>query len=114
MLDGKFKIELLDQGREMCVNFGFIEAIEGRTPRRPIMALLNEAMIGEAFHTDIIEAFYLGLRSNNDKRLSLKEIGDAVVTGGIGNYYKLYLNMLTYALTGNTELETEKSFNKKK
>lgn len=114
MIDGKFTIELDGQQREMVANFGFIEMVEQSVIKKPIIQLLDEAINGRFHVTDMVSVFHLGLKAARDTRLTRDVIGNEVVKRGSANFMQTYIEMLTYAITGDVELKPDDGVDKKK
>ena len=97
ILDGKFTLKLGDQERTLIANFLFVETLERRTLKKPILKLLSEAGSGMFGITDIADVIYAGLLANRDTRLKPKEIGELV----FGNYPEMLafcVEMLAYSI----------------
>jgi hypothetical protein len=106
MHNGKFSLALAGQERELYANFAFVEEIETRTIKKPIMALLNDALNGRQFISDMVSVIAAGLHANGDTRLSRAEIGEAVLKLGTARVIETYIQMLTFSITGETEVKT--------
>lgn len=114
MIDGKFYIELADQKRELVANFGFIEAVEQSVIKKPIVQLLDEAITGRFSISEMISVFYCALKANKDTRLNKEQVGEAVVNAGSIHFVKTYIEILTFAITGEIEIKPSEQDDKKK
>jgi len=113
MIDGKFYIELAGQQRELAANFGFVEAIERSDIKKPIVVLLDEALQGKFNISDIVSVFYQGLRANRDTRLDRAAVGEEILKFGVVKFIQLYIEFLTFAISGSTELKAVDADEKK-
>lgn len=103
MISGQFKIELAGQERTMVANFAFIEMVELQVVRKPISQLVSEAVSGSFSVSDLVDVITCGLKANRDTRLTRSEIGEEIVKRGMVNFVKTYIEILTFAITGETE-----------
>lgn len=103
MIGGQFKIELAGQERTMVANFAFIEMVEIQVIKKPISQLVNEAISGNFAVSNLIDVIVCGLKANKDSRLGRAEIGDEIIKRGVVNFVKTYIEILTFAITGETE-----------
>jgi hypothetical protein len=115
MIDGKFYLEILDQKREMLASFGFIEMVEQSVIKKPIVQLLDDALIGRFSIYEMVTVFYCALKANKDTRLTRDQIGEEVAKRGAVHFVKAYIELLTFSLTGATEIKnSDPSDDKKK
>lgn len=109
-----FKVHLDGQDREMAANFAFIEMVERTVVKKPIIQLLDEVIGGKFSVYDVVDVIYCGLKANRDSRLDRSQVGDEVLKGGVMNFIQVYTELLTYAITGQTEVKGEDTPDKKK
>lgn len=102
ILDGKFTLKLGDQERTLIANFLFIEMLERRTLKKPILKILLEAQEGLLGMSDVAEILHAGLLANRDTRLTKNEIGQLI----FGNYPGMFafcVEMLAYSIGAEQE-----------
>lgn len=103
MIGGKFKIDLAGQEREMAANFAFVEMVELQVIKKPISQLVNEAISGNFSVSNLVDVIACGLKANRDTRLTRSEIGEEIVKRGMVNFVQIYIQILTFAITGQAE-----------
>lgn len=113
-LHGIFHLELAGQQRELKCNFSVVERLERQVFKRPIMEVLNSSINGAINITEIVDTIYVGLEANKDTRLSRDEIGQEVMQKGAVNFVEWYLQFLTYAITGQVDLDAQPADDDKK
>ena len=57
-------------------------------------------MAGEEYIVDIVGVIHAGLVSAKDTRMTYNEVGDAVVLAGLPTVIGVYVEFLTYCITG--------------
>lgn len=114
MIGGKFNIELDGQTREMAANFGFVEMVEQMVINKPIVQLLDEAINGRMKLTDLVNVIHIALKANKDTRLTRDAIGSEIIRVGSTKFMQTYIELLTYAITGDVELKVDDASDKKK
>lgn len=97
---GEFKIQLAGQERTLKASFGAIETLETRLLKRGIMQALSEGMANQGTFTDIVAVIHTGLVAAKDTRMSMQEVGDAIMQAGLINFIEVYVEYLTYCITG--------------
>lgn len=102
-ISGEFKIELAGQERTMKANFACIEALETQILNKGIFETLTEAMQNKGKFTDITAVIHAGLAANKDTRLNRQEVGQALLEGGLVKYMEVYIEFLTYCITGGVK-----------
>lgn len=100
---GVFTVDLAGQERGLKANFDAIERLEGSVFKGPIITKLQEAVQGRASFKDVAGLIHTGLVCNKDTRLSREEVGAAVFEGGLVNFLPVYIDFLTYCITGGQE-----------
>lgn len=104
ILDGKFTLELDGQERTLIANFLFIENLERRTLKKPILKLLSEAQEGMLGMSDVAEIIHAGLVANRDTRLTKNQIGQ-LIFGDYPNMFAFCVEMLAYSIGAEQEEE---------
>ena len=86
----------------MRASFTAIRAIETALGKS-IVAVINQiGQQGDLSFTDAATIIHHGLRGNQDTRLSLDDVGDAVLDEGLGNASVAVVEFLSIALNGVT------------
>lgn len=112
-ISGLFKVEIDGVERDMKCTFSVIDALENQVFNRPIILVLNDALMGSISITNIVDVIIEGLNANGDTRFDRKEIGEQIVKNGADSYIPLFINFLTYAISGDKPLVTTKKKHKK-
>lgn len=112
-ISGLFKVEIDGVERDMKCTFGAVDALENQIFNRPIIIVLNDAIMGSISITNIIDTIIQGLHANGDTRFNRNDIGEQIIKNGADNYIPLFLNFLTYAVSGDKGLIEEKKPKKK-
>jgi hypothetical protein len=114
-VEGKFQVKLFDRERDIKCSFGAVERLESiHFKPRSIMQVLNDAVNGNFYLNDVVNVIYEGLKANGDTRISYNEIGEEVIKNGMVNYASTIVEFLTYGISGETDITTEKDTSKKK
>jgi len=100
-IEGIFTVELEDDERKLKATFGAIEKIEENI--KPIMSLLQDALSYQVKFTDMVKVFHIGLAAYGDTRLKKEQIGDAILKSGMASFIPVYVEYLTYCVTGGKE-----------
>lgn len=102
-ISGEFKINIAGQDRVMKANFACIEALETQILHKGMFETLTDAIQNRAKFTDIAAVIHAGLAANKDTRLSRQEVGQALLEGGLVKYMEVYIEFLTYCITGGVK-----------
>lgn len=97
---GEFTIKLAGQERTLKANFGCIERLETVILKRGLFDALTEALRGTPKFSDVVSVIHEGLVASKDTRLSRHEVGEAIVNEGLINFAEIYVEFLTYCVTG--------------
>ena len=106
-IEGVFSIDIGGSVRETKANFGVVEKLERQLFKRPILSVLNGALNGDIYISDIVDVIDISLRANKDTRLTREEIGQEVTQKGAITYTEWYLKYLTYLITGDDSSEPD-------
>ncbi len=113
-ISGTFELELGGKKRDLKCNFGAVEALEGAIIKRPLIALLNDALTGNIFFLHVLETVIQGLKSNGDTRMTREEIGQEMLEKGLDTFIPFFIEFLTYASVGSKKLNFEPVSEEKK
>ena len=102
-ISGEFEIELKGKKHTMKANFACIESLETKILNKGIFETLTEAMQNKGKFSDIVSVIQAGLAANKDTRLTRTEIGDAIMQAGLIQYMEVYIEFLTYCITGGVQ-----------
>lgn len=102
-ISGEFKINLAGQDRVMKANFACIEALETQILNKGIFEALTDAIQNRGRFSDIAAVIHAGLVANKDTRLTRQEVGQALLEGGLVKYMEVYIEFLTYCVTGGVK-----------
>lgn len=91
-------IELAGETRVMRATFGAIRAIERDLGN--VLTLIDKITRGDIGVDQSARVIFHGLHGYDDKRLSLDEVGEAVVQAGLGQVMKPVIDFLTKAMEG--------------
>ena len=105
-ISGIFKLKIDGKERDLKCDFGTIENLERNLFKRPIIAVLNEALNGNINLYEVVDTIMAGLASNRDTRFVREDVGAEVVKNGLTSYLEWYLSFLTYAITGEEKPDT--------
>ena len=108
-ISGVFKVKINGKERDLKCTFGVIEELEKNIYRRPVVAVLNEAIQGHIYTSEVVDTILEGLKGNRDTRFNREDIGQEILEKGIDEYVELFINFLTYAVSGDKSLEVSKS-----
>lgn len=106
-MKGVFPIEIKRTQRDTLCSFFAIERLERSVFKRPIMAVLNEAINGGIYFHEVLDTILVGLSANKDTRFTRDEIGEEMASKGVLAYTEWYIRFLTFAVTGETEVKPE-------
>ena len=100
----------------MVANFAFIEMVEQHVVKKPISVLVSDAIAGTFSVIDMIDVVDCAIKANKDTRLSREEVGEELIKKGVIHFTKTYVDLLTFAITGEKELKPKmvKKTDKKK
>jgi len=104
---GEFPITIDGKEYSTKCNFELIERLERHVLNRAIFSALHDAMNGDILFTEIVDVIHAGMKAAKDARLSRNDLGEALHKDGFQNHIAWYVDFLTYALTGETNPETE-------
>lgn len=113
-ISGTFEIELLGKKRDVKCTFGAVEALEGAIIKRPLISLLNDALVGNIFFLHVLEVVIQGLKANGDTRFTREEIGQEMLDKGLDTFIPFFIEFLTYASVGSKALQLEPATDEKK
>ena len=102
---GEFKFNLAGQDRMMRANFDCIERLETTILPKGIFVTLQEAMQNKGKFTDIVNVLHAGMVSAKDTRMTRSEVGQAILEEGVVNHIAIYIEFLTYCITGGKKSE---------
>lgn len=103
---GEFTVELAGQERTLKCTGGAMDGLEDRMGKA-ILRCLREALEGAPYFKDVVTVIHAGLVGNNDKRLSRLQIADAITEAGLNNVMPVYIDFLSYSLTGGKTPEVK-------
>ncbi|MBZ9674554.1 GTA-gp10 family protein [Mesorhizobium sp. ES1-1] len=99
-LRNEVKIILAGEERTMRATFTAIRAIE-KDVGKSIMALINQlGQQGDLSVTDAAVVIHNGLRGHDDNRLTLPEVGAAILEAGLTNVSMAVVEFVSMALNG--------------
>ena len=113
-ISGLFKVEIDGVNRDMKCTFSVIDALEGQIFKRPIVSVLNDAINGDIYITHLVYTIIEGLHANGDTRFDVDKVGNEIVENGAEKYIELFIEFLTYAISGTRPLVSAKKKQKKK
>jgi hypothetical protein len=102
-IKGEFTINLAGQDRVMRASFDAVEMLEGNGLKRPILEALADGINGKWAISDMATVFYAGFVANKDTRLTRADVGNALLDEGPSKFFPLYLEFLTYFITGGKD-----------
>ncbi|MBR2691777.1 MAG: gene transfer agent family protein [Aquamicrobium sp.] len=100
LLRNEVEIELAGQTRTMRASFSAIRAIEKELGKSLVRLINDIGASGDFSVTDAVTIIHHGLRGYNDTRLTLDQIGDAVVVEGFQSKATAAAEFLKVALMG--------------
>ena len=106
---GVFKLSLGGTEREIKATFDAIEKLENDLFKRPVVSVLQSAIAGSVSFRDVVSLIQAGLEAKNDTRLSRKEIGEFILDDGLAAFIPVFIEYLTYCLTGGKEQKKGKA-----
>ncbi len=99
-LRNEMQVTLAGQERTLRASFAAIRGIE-RDLGRSVVSIINKVVAeGDISVSDTAVVIYYGLVGNNDTRLTLDAVGDAIVTEGFDKHALAAINFLSQALKG--------------
>ncbi|MBY5698398.1 GTA-gp10 family protein [Rhizobium leguminosarum] len=98
-LRNEVKITLAGEERTMRATFSAIRGIEASLGKS-IIAIISQSGNGDLSITDAVTIIHYGLRGYDDKRLSLDQVGDAVMDVGFSAVSLAAIQFLSVALGG--------------
>lgn len=106
-ISGGFPVTIDGEEYETVCDFGVIEKLERRILNCSIFEALHNAMNGAIRFSDVVDVMHTGMLAAKDTRLNRADLGKKLHKSGFQNYVEWYVSFLTYALTGDSEPETE-------
>lgn len=98
-LRNEVSIELAGETRVMRATFTAIVNIE-RQLNRSMMEIINRLANGNLSITETATIIYHGLRGYDDNRLSLEQVGTAVIAAGLSNVSMPVVEFVSASLNG--------------
>lgn len=98
-LRNEVKITLAGEERTMRATFAAIRSIEGAMGKSMI-AVINQFGGGDISVTDAATIIHHGLRGHGDTRLTLDQVGEAIVEAGLNNVSLPIVEFVSRALGG--------------
>lgn len=98
-LRNEVKIEIAGEERTMRANFSAIRGIEAALGKS-VVSIVTDISNGDISITSAATIIYHGLRGFDDKRLTLEQVGDAVIEAGISNVSLAVIEFISKALNG--------------
>ena len=100
VLRNEVEIELSGETRTMRASFAAIRSIESALGRS-IVAVINQiGQQGDLSFTDAATIVHFGLRGYDDKRLTLEQVGDAIMGIGLAKVSVPVVEFVSLALSG--------------
>lgn len=96
----EIELDLAGETRTMHASFAAIRGIEAALGKSITAIINNVAVNGDLSVTDAATIVYHGLRGFDDKRLSLDQVGDAIMVAGVIKVSVHVVEFLTMALNG--------------
>lgn len=93
-------IELDGQNRTMRASFAAIRGIEKDLGKSIISVVNNLGLNADLSITDAATIIYHGLRGNADTRMSLEQVGEAILKEGFNSSSLKVVSFLSVALNG--------------
>lgn len=112
-ISGLFKVKIDGVERDMKCTFSVIDALENQIFKRPIVSVLNDAINGDIYITHLVYTIIEGLHANGDTRFDVEKVGNEIIEKGAEQYIQLFIEFLTYAISGTRPLVTKKKQKKK-
>lgn len=112
-IKGIFPVEIDGVERDTKCTFDVVTTVE-RKLGKPITQMLDEALNGRIYMSELVEVMHLGLKANGDTRFPYSELGQIVTDKGLAFYNAWYLNFLTYVLVGDSKPDIVEVEDKKK
>ena len=99
VLRNEVSIELAGETRTMRASFAAIRAIEAALGKS-MMAVINQVADSDLSVTAATTIIYHGLLGFDDKRLSMDQVGEAVLAAGLTNVSLPIVNFVSRSLSG--------------